>query len=225
MAPRLSPLARTSAVTNPRQLAPTVGLSHDGFEFSEGCFKELKGYAVGRMTKSRRGKIYIDDAGWGPEAGSIEYGYRVPFGGIHVFIGKIDEPGPELDICTDLIETAQRAQPARVKPAVKRAFVGVIHGGSCEDGSGSGGEIVVYSGDESSTEETESLYQLQDGRIGGCSDGDSIPDPFDLPNRVAIFMAGMKLALHSSTVAAMISGSTAAAAAGAGGPVRPPGSI
>ena len=27
---------------------------------------------VGRMTKSRRGKLYIDDAGWGPEAGSIK---------------------------------------------------------------------------------------------------------------------------------------------------------
>src|SRR3954470_21217261 len=94
MALRLSPFARTSAVTKPRQLAPTVGLSHDGFEFSEGCFEGLKGYTVGRMTKSRRGKIYIDDAGWGPEAGSIEYGYRAPFGGIHVFIGKIGESVP-----------------------------------------------------------------------------------------------------------------------------------
>ena len=97
MAPRLSPFTRTSAVTNPRQLAPTVGLSHDGFKFLKGSFEGLKGYAVGRMTKSRRGKLYIDDAGWGPEASSIEYGYRVPFGGIHVFIGKIGEPGPEPD--------------------------------------------------------------------------------------------------------------------------------
>ena len=54
----------------------------------KGSFEGLKGYAVGRMTKSRRGKLYIDDANWGPDAGSIEYGYRVPFGGIHVFIGK-----------------------------------------------------------------------------------------------------------------------------------------
>ena len=61
----------------PRQLAPTVGLAHGGFEFLKGSFEGLKGYAVGRMTKSRRGKLYIDDAGWGPEAGSIEYGYRV----------------------------------------------------------------------------------------------------------------------------------------------------
>ena len=69
-------------MTKPRQLAPTVGLSHDGFKFLEGRFEGLEGYAVGRMTKSRRGKLYIDDAGWGPEAGSIEYGYRVPFGGM-----------------------------------------------------------------------------------------------------------------------------------------------
>ena len=87
---------RTSDVLIPRQLAPTVGLSHDGFEFLKGSSEGLKGYVVGWMTKSRRGKLYIDDEGWGPEAGSIEYGYQVPFGGIHVFIGKIDEPGLEI---------------------------------------------------------------------------------------------------------------------------------
>ena len=57
----------------PRQSAPTVGLSHDGFEFLKGGSEGLKGYVVGRMTKSRRGKLYIDDEGWGPEADSIEY--------------------------------------------------------------------------------------------------------------------------------------------------------
>ena len=65
-------------MTNPRQLAPTVGLSHDGFEFLKGSFEGLNGYAVGWMTKRRHGKLYIDDAGWGPEAGSIEYGYQSP---------------------------------------------------------------------------------------------------------------------------------------------------
>ena len=83
-------------MTKPRQWAPTVGQSHDGFQFLEGRFEGLEGYAVG-WTKSRRGKLYTDDAGWGPEAGSVEYGYRVPFGGIHVFTGKIGEPGPEPD--------------------------------------------------------------------------------------------------------------------------------
>ena len=75
----------------------------------KGSFAGIKGYAVGQMTKSRRGKLYIEDAGWGPEASSIEYGYRVPFGGIHVFIGKIVESGPEPDICTDVVKTAQHA--------------------------------------------------------------------------------------------------------------------
>ena len=75
----------------------------------KGSFERLKGYAVGRMTNSRRGKLYINDASWGPDAGSIEYGYRVPFGGIHVFIGKMGEPGPEPVLCAELIETALRA--------------------------------------------------------------------------------------------------------------------
>ena len=98
-------------MTKPRQLAPTVGLSHDGFEFLKGSFDGLKGCAVGRMTKSRCGKLYIDDASWGPDTGSIEYGYWVPFGGIHVFIGRIGKSGPEPDICTNLVETAQVRDP------------------------------------------------------------------------------------------------------------------
>ena len=129
-------------MTIPRQLAPTMGLSHDGFEFLKGNFEGIKGYTMGRMTKSRRGKLYIDDTGRDPEAGSIEYGYRVPFGGIHVFIGKVSEPGPELDICTDIIETAQRARPARVQPAMNRAFVGFVHGVESEDKLASGDETV-----------------------------------------------------------------------------------
>ena len=75
----------------------------------KGSFAGLKGYAMGRMTKSHCGKLYIDDAGWGPEAGSIEYGYRVPFGRIHVFIGKIGESEAKSDTYTVIVETAQRA--------------------------------------------------------------------------------------------------------------------
>ena len=65
-------------MTIPQQLAPTMGLAHGGFEFLKGNFEGLKGYAMGRMTKSCHGKLYIDDEGWGPEAGSIEYGYGSP---------------------------------------------------------------------------------------------------------------------------------------------------
>ena len=150
------------------------------------------------MTKSCRGKLYIDDEGWGPKAGSIEYGYWVPFGGIHVFIGRIGESGPELDICTDIIETAQRARPARAQPAMKRAFVGCIHGGELSEGSVDGDEMAVYSDGESSTGETDSLYQLQGGGLGGCSDGSSIPDPFEPPSRVGIFMAGTQPGQNST---------------------------
>ena len=39
-----------------------MGPVHYGFEFLKGSFEGIKGYAVGRMTKSRRGKLYIDDA-------------------------------------------------------------------------------------------------------------------------------------------------------------------
>ena len=50
-------------MTIPRQLAPTVGPAHGGFEFLKGSFEGIKGYVVG--------KHYINDAGWGPVAGSI----------------------------------------------------------------------------------------------------------------------------------------------------------
>ena len=126
----------------------------------KGNFEGLKGYAVGRMTKSRHDKLYIDDEGRGPEAGSIEYGYRVPFGGTHVFIGRIGESGPEPDVCPNLIETAQRARSARARPAVKHAFMGCIHGVEFSEGSVDGGETAIYSDGESSSGETDSLYQL-----------------------------------------------------------------
>ena len=148
----------------------------------KGRFEGIKVYAVGRMTKSHRGKLYIDDEGWGPEAGSIEYGYQVPFGGIHVFIARIGESGPEPNVCTNLIEKAQRARFARAQPAVKHAFVGCIHGGEFSEGSVDGCETAICSDGESSSGKTDSVYQLQDGWIGGCSDGDSIPDPSDQPN-------------------------------------------
>src|SRR3954466_16286885 len=99
------------------------------------------------MTKSHRGKL---DAGWGPEAGSIEYGYQVPFGGIHVFIGRIGEPGPEPDNCTDLVETTPGARPARARPVVRRAFGGCIHGGELSEGYKGDGEPAVLSDGESS---------------------------------------------------------------------------
>ena len=59
----------------------------------------------------------------------------------------------------------------------------------------------------------------------GYSDGNSIPDPYEPPNRVAIFMAGTQPALGSTTAAAMTSISMAATAAGASGSARPPSQV
>ena len=133
----------------------------------KGSFPGIEGYAVGRMTKSRRGKLYIDDAGWGPEADSIEYGYRVPFSKIHVFIGKAGGTEPELDICTDVVEPARRAQPARAQAALKHVFVGFTQGVDLADNSESGGDTLVHSDCESSVGETESILPLYDGRLWG----------------------------------------------------------
>ena len=108
---------------------------------------------------------------------------------------------------------------------MKRAFVGVIHVVESEDRSVSGGKTIVHSDDESSTEETESLYQLQDGRISGSSNGNSVSDHLDLPNWVTVFMASTQPAQHSSTTAAMFSGSATTTPAGAGGSLPPPAQV
>ena len=63
---------------NPRQLVPTVGPEHGGFKFLKGNFAGIKGYAMGRMTKSRRGKLYIDDAGWAPRPAQLSMGTGSP---------------------------------------------------------------------------------------------------------------------------------------------------
>ena len=96
---------------------------------------------------------------------------------------------------------------------MKRVFVGAVHGVQTEDGSESSNETVVYSDDGSLSGETESLYQLRDGRSEGESDGNSIPDPFDPPNRVAVFMAGSQ---------PPVNGTTAEAGAGGSGSNPPP---
>ena len=90
-------------------------------------------------------------------------------------------------------------------------FFIVVHGAEFEEGSMSGDETAIYSDGESSTGATTSLYQLQDGRLGGCSDGDSIPDPYEPPSRVGIFMAGTQPVQNS--------------AAGTGGPVHSPAQV
>ena len=98
-------------MTKPRQLAPTVGPAHGGVEFSKGALPGSGSYAAALMTWSRRGIAYIDNRRWGPEANSLESGYRVPFGKINVFIGMIGSPVPEPDTSSDIVEPARYVHP------------------------------------------------------------------------------------------------------------------
>ena len=68
--------------------------------------------------------------------------------------------------------------------------MGCIHGGEFSEGSVDGGDTAVCSDGELPTGETDSLYQLQDGRLGGCFDGSSIPDPSEPLNQAEVFMDG-----------------------------------
>src|SRR3954463_3662188 len=65
-----SSMTRTSAVLSPRQLAPTMGPAHAGIEILGGAHQGMEGFVSGRITRSRCGKLYIDDSHWGPDSGS-----------------------------------------------------------------------------------------------------------------------------------------------------------
>src|SRR3954463_8879799 len=82
----------------------------------------MEGFVTGRITRSRRGKLCIDDSTWGPDADSVESDYRVPIGYIHIFIWKIDGSEPESDPEVPL-ETSSRRHAGS-----KHTFVGFIDG-------------------------------------------------------------------------------------------------
>ena len=73
---------------------------------------------------------------------------------------------------------------------MKRVIVGCVHGEELSEGPEDGGESAILSDGDSSAGSTDSLYQVQDGALGGCSDGFSIPDPCESPNWAGVFMAG-----------------------------------
>src|SRR3954468_12700329 len=82
----------------------------------------MEGFVAGRITRSRRGKLYIDDSTWGPEADPVESGYRVPIGSIHIFIGRMDGSEPELDLEVPMEISSRRYAGS------KHTFVGFISG-------------------------------------------------------------------------------------------------
>src|SRR3954466_3546422 len=76
-------------------MPPTVGPAHAGIEIIGGVLQGKEGFVSGRIPRSRRGKLYIDDSHWGPEADSLKSGYRAPIGSIQIFIAKTNRPEPK----------------------------------------------------------------------------------------------------------------------------------
>ena len=74
-----------------------MGPAYVGVEILGGALQGMEGFISGRITRSRRGKFYIDDSDWGPEAVSVGSGYRVPIGLVHIFI----EPKPDSEVPMD----------------------------------------------------------------------------------------------------------------------------
>jgi hypothetical protein len=146
------------------------------------------------MTKSRRGKFYIDDSYWGPNAGSVEYGYRVPFSKIQTFIGVVGESAAGLEDIPG-VETTRHAKPSQARPGPpqagrKHVFVGFTQGVALSENSLSGDDTLIQSDGESSTGETESIHPLYDGRLGYTDE--VLPEVLEPPHFAAVYMAGRK---------------------------------
>ncbi|KAI4975561.1 hypothetical protein ZWY2020_049168 [Hordeum vulgare] len=167
-----------------------MGLAHGGVEFSKGALPGLESYAVGIMTKSRRGKYYIDNSLWEPKADSVESGYRVPFGKINIFIGMIGTPVPEPDISTDIVEPARYVLPVTQRDRSRHVFVGFTQGDDSQDEVAGQDITLVNSDGESSMGETESIRPLKEGQLGGLSLAMD-PEVFERScQQIAIYMAG-----------------------------------
>src|ERR1041385_5906716 len=82
----------------------------------------MEGFVAGKITRSRRGKLYIDDSTWGPDADFVESGYRVPIGSIHIFICKTERSELEPDAEVPLETSSRRHAGSR------HTFVGFIAG-------------------------------------------------------------------------------------------------
>ncbi|KAI4983547.1 hypothetical protein ZWY2020_025413 [Hordeum vulgare] len=142
------------------------------------------------MSQSRRGKYYINNSLWGPEADSIETGYRVPFGKINIFVGMVGSPAPQPDISTDIVEPARYVRPVATPNLTRPVFVGFTQGSEELEQSVTQETTPVNTDDESSMGDTDSIQSLH----GGCLRDLSLamdPEVLDRTRReIAVYMAG-----------------------------------
>ncbi|KAI4972727.1 hypothetical protein ZWY2020_003652 [Hordeum vulgare] len=142
------------------------------------------------MTRSRRGITYIDNQRWGPEANSIESGYRVPFGKTNIFIDMIGSSVPEPDISTDIVEPARYVRPVITPNLTRPVFVGFMQGSEEPEHLATQETTPVNSDDESSMGDSDSIRSLDGDGLGGLSLAMD-PEVLDRTRRqIAIYMAG-----------------------------------
>ncbi|KAI4972383.1 hypothetical protein ZWY2020_003308 [Hordeum vulgare] len=141
------------------------------------------------MTRSRRGKYYINNLLWGPEAGSIESGYRIPFGKISVFVGMIGLPMPEPGTSSDIVEPARYVRPVMTPNLTRPIFVGFTQGSEEPEQSATQETTPVNTDDESSMGDSDSIQSLHGGYLGGLSLAMD-PEVLDRTRRqIAVYMA------------------------------------
>ncbi|KAI4996003.1 hypothetical protein ZWY2020_040505 [Hordeum vulgare] len=141
------------------------------------------------MTRSCRGKYYINNMLWWSEADSIESGYRIPFGKINVFVGMIGSPMPEPDIFTDIVEPARYVRSVATPNLNRPVFGGCTQGSEEPERSVTQETMPVNTDDESSMGDSDSIQSLHGGCLGALLAMD--PEVLDLTHRqIAVYMAG-----------------------------------
>ena len=101
----------TSDMTNPRQLAPTVGPAVKSVTFRAGSESGLKDIAIGQV-EDINGVPFIDDSEWGPEADHVEFGYIIPIGSVKIFVGSVSRRSTD---ATQGGESGEELRPVRVR--------------------------------------------------------------------------------------------------------------
>ena len=85
LTPRISYSRVTSAVTIPRQLAPTVGHRAKGVYIMGEALRGMKRLAIGKIIINSSGERVIDDTDWNLGLDQVQEGNIIPFGKINVF--------------------------------------------------------------------------------------------------------------------------------------------